>query len=109
MAIYGANLGPPSLAGLVLNATGLVDTQLAGTRVTFDGIAAPMIYTSAGQIAAVVPYSISSTSPQVVVTYNDQASAPFPLTLATTAPAIFTADSSGTGPVAGLNQDGNLH
>ena len=81
-------------ATLTLNSAGLVDTKLAGTQVTFDGIAAPLVYTSARQISAVVPYGASSAHPQVILRYLDQPSAPFSVTLAHSL-ALFTADSSG--------------
>ena len=44
ITIFGTNLGPPTLAGLQLTADGRVDTSIAGTRVWFDGEAAPMIF-----------------------------------------------------------------
>src|ERR1035437_6388543 len=55
VAIFGSGLGPPIPAGLQLDASGSVATTLADTRVLFDGVASPMIFSSAGQIDAVVP------------------------------------------------------
>jgi uncharacterized protein (TIGR03437 family) len=109
VVIYGSGMGPAQLAGLSLNSAGLVDTQLAGTSVLIDGVAAPMIYASAGQLAAVVPYATSSARPQVVVKYKGQSSAPFALTLAASAPAIFTANATGKGQAAALNADGSYN
>ena len=47
--------------------SGIYPTSLSGTSVLFNGIAAPMIYTSATQAAAVVPYEVSGASVQVSV------------------------------------------
>jgi uncharacterized protein (TIGR03437 family) len=106
MVIYGAGLGPSTL---VENqpVNGVFGTQLAGTVVTFNGLHAPMIYTSATQVAAIVPYGVSfSQNVQVAVTYQNQVSTAITLPLATSAPAFFTADQSGAGQAAVLNPDG---
>ena len=58
VVLYGSNLGPAQLAQFSLNAAGLVGTSLAGTQAFFNGTPAPVIYTSAGQVAAIVPYSL---------------------------------------------------
>src|SRR5207245_2692454 len=49
---------------------GAFGTQLAA--VTFNGIAAPIIYTSATRVSAIVPYAISGTTANVTVTYQGQ-------------------------------------
>jgi uncharacterized protein (TIGR03437 family) len=105
VTIFTANAGPPTLAGLALNASGLVDTQVSGTRVTFDGIPAPIIYTQAGQISVVVPYEVTGNSTMLQVSYNGLTSNPTPLPVAQTAPGVFTVNASGSGPGAILNQD----
>ncbi len=106
MVIYGAGLGPSTL---VQNqpVNGVFGKQLAGTVVTFNGLAAPMIYTSATQVAAIVPYNVSfSQTAQVVVTYQNQTSTPITLPIAATAPAFFTANQTGAGQAAVLDPDG---
>jgi uncharacterized protein (TIGR03437 family) len=106
MVIYGAGLGP---SALVENqpVNGVFGTQLAGTGVTFSGLHAPIIYTSATQVAAIVPYNVSfSQNVQVAVTYQNQISTPITLPLAASAPSFFTADQSGAGQAAVLNPDG---
>jgi uncharacterized protein (TIGR03437 family) len=109
VVIYGSGLGPATLTGLTLDASGLVSTKLAGTAVLFDGIAAPLVYTSASVVAAVVPYRVTNAQPQVTVEYQGQQSAAFPTTLAASAPAFFTADASGKGPAAAVNGDGSYN
>ena len=109
VVIYGTDLGPAQLTTLTLDSAGNVSTQLAGTVVRFNGTAAPIIYTSSTAVAAVVPYEISGNAVQAELSFQDQTSASFMLTSALSAPGIFTADSSGAGHAAGLNQDGSYN
>jgi uncharacterized protein (TIGR03437 family) len=110
VVLYGSGLGPAALAQYKLDpTTGLVDTSLAGTSVIFNGTPGPVLYTSATQVAAVAPYSISGANVQVFVEYQGQTSAPLTLPLAAVSPALFTADSSGKGQAAATNQDGTLN
>jgi uncharacterized protein (TIGR03437 family) len=110
VTIFGANLGPSSGATLQLDATGFVATALAGTQVIFDGVPAPMIYASAGQVSAVVPYVVAGTTFALVqVSYQGQGSSVVNLPVSLTQPGIFTNDSSGLGQGAVVNQDGTLN
>lgn len=43
VTLFGSNMGPDVLVGLVLDANGNVATNLAGTSVLFDGTPAPLI------------------------------------------------------------------
>jgi len=101
VTLFGSNLGPCTLTGLTLDANGFVSSTLAGVQVKFDGVAAPLIYVTATQVAAVVPYDVdgrSSTSVQVTV--GGRASNTVTVPVAAAAPGIFTADASGTGSAA---------
>jgi uncharacterized protein (TIGR03437 family) len=110
IAIFGSGMGPNTLAQLQLNASGLVGTTLAGTRVLFDGVPAPVIYTWNKQLSVVVPYSVATkSSVAVVVEYSGIASAPVTMLVTPSAPGIFTMDVSGTGQGAILNQDGTIN
>jgi uncharacterized protein (TIGR03437 family) len=110
ITIFGSGLGPDTLAQLRLNAAGLVDTTLAGSRVLFDGVAAPVIYTTNQQLSVVVPYSVASkTSVPVVVEYAGVASAAVTMPVAASRPGIFTMDVSGSGQGAILNEDGSVN
>jgi len=106
VTLFGSNLGPAQLASLTLTSAGLVSTELAGTVVSFNGTAAPLWYTSFGQVAAIVPYELAgATTANVTVSYQGQVSAPFPVTVTSSVPGIFTANASGTGQAVALNQD----
>jgi uncharacterized protein (TIGR03437 family) len=102
----GAAIGPPSLTTAQLDANGNIATLLAGTRVLFDGVPSPIIYTSANQVSAVVPFAITGQTTTVVRTeFNGVQSVGIQISAADSAPALFTANASGTGQIAALNQD----
>ena len=106
VTITGAAIGPTTPATLTLDQTGKVATSLSGVQVLFSGTAAPLTYVSATQINCVVPYEVQGlVSPYAQISYQGQTSSVFPLAPAAAAPALFTANGSGTGPVAALNQD----
>jgi uncharacterized protein (TIGR03437 family) len=110
ITIRGTNLGPAQEAFIQVNAQGFAETTLANTRVLFDGTPAPIIYTSAQQVNAVVPYEVSGRlSTRVQVEYRGQRSQEIVLQVAETAPAIFSANSTGRGQGAVLNQTGALN
>lgn len=109
VVLYGSGLGPAQIAQLYLDSTGNVGTQLADTIVSFNGTPAPIVYTSATQVAAIVPYQVSGTSAQITVTYLGQTSTPVAETLSSSVPALFTADSTGRGQAAAVNQDGSYN
>ena len=109
VVITGAGLGPAQLIpGTAAN--GLYATQLSGTTVQFNGIPAPLIYTSATQIAALVPDSVSvgSNLVNVTVTYEGRTSSPFRMSPGPSF-GIFTLNENGTGPAVALNQDGSIN
>ena len=118
--LYGSGLGPPQLVAASVGSDGLFGTQLAGTSVSFNGTPAPMIYTLATQVAAIVPYEVTGTigptptgleagQVAVTVTYRGQTSATteeFITLIMPAAPGIFTLDATGQGQAAAINQDG---
>lgn len=104
--VWGESLGPATLAGLQVNSNGTLSSSIGGVQVFFNGYAAPMIYALATQLSAVVPYEVAGqTTVDVVVVYQGNASAPFPVAVAAAKTAIFTDDTSGHGQGAILNQD----
>lgn len=97
--IKGANLGP---AQIQVNSTLPFPTSLAGTsvRVTVGGttVDAYMYYTSAEQVAAILPSNTPAGTGTVTVTYNGQTSATAPIRVVDSAFGIFTLNQAGTGP-----------
>ena len=105
VTIFGSLLGPATPAGLELTSDGKVSTNLAGTQVFFDDIAAPMLYSSAGQISAIVPYEVAGkTTTELKVAFQGVMSAPQLIRVIGSAPGVFVADSTGQG--AFINHDG---
>src|SRR5207253_471113 len=98
VVIYGSGLGPANLTQAQPGANGLIPTTLAGTSVVINGLLAPIIYTSATQVVAVVPFEVASGGgsglgcPGVTsgfsacVVYQGQTSAAFGITVANSAP-----------------------
>jgi uncharacterized protein (TIGR03437 family) len=107
--LYGSGLGPATLAQFQLDSNGLVPGSLAGARVLFNGIPAPVLYASADQVGVVVPYGVTGSRATVVAQYQEQTSAPVTLTVAQSAPALFTLGSSGAGQAAAINADGTVN
>ena len=66
VALFGSNIGPNVLTGLTLDADGFVSSTLARTQVTFNGVAAPLLYVSATQVAAVRTYDLDGSSTAAV-------------------------------------------
>jgi len=105
VVLYGSNLGAASLAVGGVTA-GKLDKLAGSTQVMFDDVPAPILYASKDQVAAIVPYAIDGrTGTQVKVKNGTQISDPVPMPVTPAAPSIFSADLSGTGQGAILNQD----
>ena len=104
VVITGSGLGPAEL--IAATAYG---TQLSGTTIRFNAIPAPLIYTSATQVAAQVPDMFLVSQAQVTVTFEGRTSAPLPVQVAGSSPGVFTLDASGKGQAVALNQDGSFN
>jgi uncharacterized protein (TIGR03437 family) len=76
---------------------------LAGATVSFSGVPAIVLYSSATQLSVAVPPSLTGTATQVTVA----TSTPFPLTVAPSAPSLFTLNGTGAGQAAALNGAAN--
>ncbi|MDQ6663897.1 MAG: hypothetical protein M3Z23_05850 [Acidobacteriota bacterium] len=103
---YHGTITPPVVGTVVSAASGAP----GGLRVLFDGIAAPLIYTSLFQTNAVAPYEIAGRQTTVVqVDSGGSQSDPIAIPVAASAPAIFTLDSSGVGGASVRNQDNSIN
>ena len=110
ITITGLGLGPTVGVGPSVLASGAVDTLLAGMRVLFDGIPAPLLFVRADQINAIVPYNLyGRTGTNMQLEMAGVRSDPIGLHVENTAPAIFTIDGSGRGQGAIINQDGTVN
>jgi uncharacterized protein (TIGR03437 family) len=107
VVVWGTNMGPATLTTLsALDSNGMVSTSMAGVRILFDGVPAPLWYVSATQSAAALPYfgAFNSTT-HVQVEYQGVRSAPLAVPISAAAIGIFTINASGTGQGSILNQD----
>jgi uncharacterized protein (TIGR03437 family) len=78
--------------------------------VFFNGVPGPVVYSSATQVAAIVPFGVGTGSLSIYVSYQAQTTAPVTLTVAGAAPAFFTLDYSGKGQAVAVNAaDGSLN
>jgi uncharacterized protein (TIGR03437 family) len=102
VVIYGSGLGG-TLTQYTPKSDGSVPTSVNGTSVFFNGAAAPVLYASANQVAAIVPYGISGSLAQMYVQYQGSTSTPFNVSVATVIPGIFTLNGSGSGQAAAIN------
>jgi uncharacterized protein (TIGR03437 family) len=110
ITIYGTYLGPPDGASPAASADGVLPVEYSGTSVSVDGIAAPLLFVSGAQVNAVVPFGIvSSTLADLRIRAFGYESEPLSAPTALAAPALFTADGSGNGQAAALNQDGTIN
>jgi uncharacterized protein (TIGR03437 family) len=108
VTIFGADIGPDAEQTLELDDTGYASNVLADTRVYFDGIAAPLLYTSSNEVGVVAPFGISAPATQVKVVYRGK-SAAATVAVVSAAPALFTQNGTGGGQGAILNADGSMN
>ena len=108
--ILGTNIGPGQKTASVVGASGILPNSVAGTQVTFDGISAPIVYTSNTAVSAMVPYEIGNrVTTSMVMSYNGVGSAPLQLRVVPAAPGVYTLNGSGGGQGAILNQNGSVN
>ena len=110
VAIFGEFLGPRTIATGTFDKNSVFAKQAGNTQVTFNGIPGPILYSSEGTVAAIVPYEVNIPGNVVVqVTYNGKASGRLTLAGVAAFPGLFAADASGLGPGAILNADFSLN
>ncbi len=86
ISLFGTDLAVETMGASALP----LPRQLGGTSVTIGGKAAPLVYVSAGQINAQVPYEVAEgAAVPVVVTVNGEASTPGSVSVVAAAPGIF--------------------
>jgi uncharacterized protein (TIGR03437 family) len=108
IVIYGSNIGAAKLTGYQVS-NGQITTSIAGTSVYVNGAPSPMLYTSANQVSAIVPFGVTGSTAQVFVLNQGQTSAPVTVAVQPTAPAVFTLNASGTGQAAAINSDRSVN
>jgi uncharacterized protein (TIGR03437 family) len=101
--IFGTNMGPNSLVSATNLPLGTSLPASSGTSVSVTSggqtVSAFMVYSSAGQVAAILPSNTPTDSANVTVTYNGQTSAAAPINVVATGFGLFTDNAQGNGPV----------
>jgi uncharacterized protein (TIGR03437 family) len=109
VAVLGAGMGPEQAAKADLT-TGIAPGSLAGVRVLFNGMAAPLLMVSGERINAIVPHAVEVGSTiEIQVEYQGVRSPSMTLPVQSSRIGIFSQDGSGTGEAAVVNQDGSLN
>ncbi|MEN6602523.1 MAG: hypothetical protein ABFD86_08890, partial [Bryobacteraceae bacterium] len=97
--VFGRNMGP---RGMYQAETWPLPKDLVGTslQVTVGGVTvdAIMVYTSATQLAAILPSNTPTGDGTISVTYAGQVGLPAPIRVVPAAFGIFTLNSQGNGP-----------
>jgi uncharacterized protein (TIGR03437 family) len=103
VAVFGTGFGVSPIAVATYQTDGYLPVEVGSTRVYFDGVAAPMIYSYDGQVSAVAPYEISEAT-EVQVEYQGVRSQPVAIPVSASLPGIYCY-SGGTGQAVAINID----
>ena len=104
ISAFGSGLAPSVERALAIP----LPTTLGGVSVTVNGVAAPLLFVSGGQINLQVPFGASGSSAAIVVNNNGTASNEVSVPLAASSPGIFSVDGSGFGPGIIVHADFSL-
>lgn len=109
--IYGSNLGPEKLVQASTFPLSS-DYGLAGTivriQVGTQVLAAPLLYSSATQVAGILPSKMALGAGSVTVTYNGQTSDPLSVQTTLNNFGLATSGTGGIGYAVATNTDGSL-
>jgi len=101
VSIFGSNLAPQAALATSIP----LSTLLGGVAVSFNGLMAPLLYVSANQINAQLPFEVSSNSSvNVVVSNNGILSTPQTVNVSPYAPGVFAVQ----GYAVAIHSDGSL-
>jgi uncharacterized protein (TIGR03437 family) len=110
VVIYGTGLGPSTLVQNQPGSNGYYGTVVGDVSVQFNGISGPMLYASATQVAAIVPYAmVPGATVSLAVIYHGQPTPYSNIEIVPAAPAVFTANGTGSGQAAAINQNGTVN
>ena len=104
ISAFGSGLAPASEQAQAIP----LPTNLGGVSVTVNGVPAPLLFVSGGQINLQVPFGASGSSATIVVNNNGTASNEVSVPLAASSPGIFSVDGTGFGPGTVVHADFSL-
>jgi uncharacterized protein (TIGR03437 family) len=100
VTFYGHYLGPATPSGWELG-HGMLINPNANIQVSFDGVEAPVVYSSAGQVNIVTPYSVANGFSTLTVTTPGGSVSSTTIGAVAAAPGVF--------PGAIINYDGSVN
>ena len=104
ISLFGSGLAPSVEQA---QATPL-PTSLGGVSVTINGIAAPLLFVSGGQVNLQVPFATSGTLATISVNNNGVLSNDVTVPVAQSSPGIFSVQGTGFGPGTVVHADFSL-
>jgi uncharacterized protein (TIGR03437 family) len=106
VVLNGAGLGPNEIQRMEVDGQGRIARILSQTRVLFQGIPSPLVYTFMNQVSAIVPYAVAGLpSVSVVVESGAYTSGPVNVPVTPASPGIFSVNGAGSGQGAIMNQN----
>jgi uncharacterized protein (TIGR03437 family) len=109
LTIYGTNLGPATPEASA-GYQGTFPSSFGNVQVWFDQLPGTLLLAYQDQINVAAPFELDPGTPvNVQVWYYGNPSAQISMPVVSAAPALFTQNSSGSGPVAVVNQDGSIN
>jgi uncharacterized protein (TIGR03437 family) len=111
LAIFSNNVIGPSSTTPGQIQDGKVTTALAGTRILFNGVPAPLLVAQPSFLQAIVPDGVSGQATVTVQVERNGSPLSAGITFAVqeTFPGIFTVDASGKGQIVAINEDFSLN
>ena len=104
LSVFGTQLAPSSAAASSVP----LPISAEGVAVTVNGVAAPLYYVSQDQLNIQIPYGTAVNTPATLRINNNGLVTSFPLTIAATAPGIFTDQNNGIVPIGSATRGGNV-
>ena len=107
VSLFGYGIGPSAPQLGQPDSNGLYPFQLGRTQISFDGVAAPLLYVSEDQVNLVTPRSLSGkTATHLCAVLNDATTNCLDVPVGPAAPDIFL---SAGNRAAALNEDGTVN
>jgi uncharacterized protein (TIGR03437 family) len=107
ITLFGSGMGPADGVVATLE-NGKLPASVAGVRVLFDGVPAPLLYVRGDQINAIVPFSVAgASSVQAQVDYQGKTFNSMTLPVNSLNPGIFRIGSTEFGAI--LNEDNTVN
>jgi uncharacterized protein (TIGR03437 family) len=106
ITIAGANVGPASPVVADAATMSAAPVELAGTRVWIGGLAAPVLYTSSGQLNVVVPQAVREGAAVLVVERSGTRTLQTAIDITPTGPAVLTTWNPADRQADAWNEDG---